>query len=88
MENFANRQILTEYFVPQHVRDLNPVPRESETYLRTGLQTLHGSIWSLNASTPQLNFDFDEDPDFEFDAHSDSDPAFLSGADPDPGSQN
>ncbi len=30
---------------------INPVPHQSEANLRsTGLQTLHGSIWSLNAS--------------------------------------
>ncbi len=59
-----------------------------------GLQSLHGPIMSLHASTVSvygppglrveplelLNFDFNGDPDL--------DPAFHSKADPDPASQN
>jgi hypothetical protein len=56
---------------------INPVPNISEPNLRTGLQTLHGSIWSLHFLHPhKLNCDLDPEPDFEFVVRPDSDPAF------------
>ncbi len=60
----------------------------------TSLQTLHGSILTLNASIvcahnpPWLHFEPVKLLNFDADSNPDRDPAFHSNADPDQNSEN